>query len=793
MGNYVGRFKNIETDDSYELYIIGDTANTNVATYTEVLLAGRDPFVVSYRGNKTPFDAVRTSTATIKVVHNDYMEDILTPFARTTQVKLKNVTQNVWEWVGYLTPRVYDAAYVHCEYETFDLEAADCLSSLQYVPYVDVDDPQYSAYTKSIVTFKYIIDNACDACGLLDGYYWGRNKRLGPNSNSTIVLPSMLKISEANFFFSDTNKPWDYLTVLEEMARYLGFTLMQWQSRLYFVDYQTFHNNESFSVTPYLKASGYAQGSTTSLSSSITATQDDYRASNASISFDPQYNKCSVHANFYTCDDLIPSIFDDAYLHNRRDPDNFYANVEVIPETPDPAEYPANIRPNGTTKYKNEKKENDKGKKVDALDSDYRYFYRLYDHDYWQSQYYSTGGTQTTPSTYQLSSQTITRNFMGGTIVDLGVVRKKYVNQYYQEIVPNKLDYTRYLCLSCKCNTANTSTHWDSTSFSVVDDSPMYVLFKSKPGMIAPCMTSSNAFLVINFTMLWERYVNRAYINPDWCSDECGVSGWQETWHLDYLQRAVGCMRFRIKVGNKYWSGKDNDWSTASTSVAYVTTKREDENYDRWNTEESTLNNISWEEELSAEGYKIPLRGVDMSQGISIEILRPYFQFVYVDGNWKSYDWNQYCWVKDLSIKVVEAGHENDTEDDILYENIISSDSVNEMSDITVKFTTYDNLNKAAYSNVILATGNTNSLLEYIYEPCLSNALQKPEENIVEKYVSQYSSQTKTIQATLGLNYTPFTKVYGIDVYEPNQGYCQTATEIDYRMGRQKITLVEKK
>ena len=786
--NYKGYFKDIRSCDQYCVYIIGDTANTADSAFTEVLLAGNEPFVVRYDTNKTPFEPVRTSTATIKLVHNNYLEDIMTPVARSTQIKLKNVTQNTWEWVGYLVPRVYDASYVN-EYETFELEAADCLSSLQYVLYTDD-----SAYTKNIVTFKSIIDNACDECGLLDGYYWGRNKRLGPNSNSTVVTPDMLKISEQNFFFSDTDESWDYLTVIEEMCRYLGFTCMQFKTRLYFVDYQVMHDNDNIYVSWYPKANSYVKGADSYLTNgAYTVTKDSYMASNASISFEPVYNKCVVKANFYACDGLIPSIFDDAFLTNRRDPNNFYANVEILPESPDPAQFPSKIKPNERTKYKNEKKENDKGKKVDALDSDYRYFHRLYDHKYWESNYYTSGGTQASLSEYQLSSKTITRNYIGGTIVDLGCVRKNYISQYNQYIVPNKLDYDRYLCLSCKCNTANTSTHFDTSIPIVVDDSPLYVLFRSKPGAIAPCMTSTNAFLVINFSMIWERYENRTYINPDWCTDDCNVGWWQRNFQLDYMQRAVGAMRFRVKVGDKYWNG--SNWVTGNTSF-YVTTKREDEDIDRWNTEESTLNNISWEEEISAEGYKIPLMGVDMVQGVSIEILRPYFQFVYVKDNWKCYEWNQYCWVKDLSIKVVEKGHENDQESDVVYEceeNQMNPDAVNELGDITVKFTTYNAKTKAAYSNVILYSGGTNSLLQYIYEPSLSNLLQAPERNIVEKYVSQYSTATKKIKASLGLEVTPFHKIKAIDVDSPTQGYVVSGSVYDYARGTHTITMIQKK
>ena len=102
-------------------------------------------------------------------------------------------------------------------------------------------------------------------------------------------------------------------------------------------------------------------------------------------------------------------------------------------------------------------------------------------------------------------------------------------------------------------------------------------------------------------------------------------------------------------------------------------------------------------------------------------------------------------------------------------------------------------MTKASYSNVIYSYSGSNSPLTSITEANLSNIAQKPEENIVERYVSQFSSQTKSISATLGLGITPFTKVKAIDIYEPTQGYAVLGSEIDYKEGSQNITMMEKK
>ena len=768
MGNYKGYFKDVRSCDQYCVYIIGD-ANSNA--YTEILLSGNEPFVVRYDTNKTPFDPIRTSTASIKVVHNDYLEDIMTPVARSTQIKLKNETKNTWEWVGYLVPRVYDASYVN-EYETFELEAADCLSSLQYVPYTDS-----TAYTKSITTIKSVIDKACNDCGLLDGYYWGRSKKVG----NVVLLPNHLKISEQNWFYSDTDEPWDMLTIVEEICRYLGFTCLQWKSRLYFVDYQHMHNNDRFHVTWYSKASGYSAGSASYLDSATTVTAESYRATNASISFQPVYNKCVVRANMYTIDNIIPDLFGDEFLTNRIDPDNFYANYEVLPENPTKPDFPSRLG-HYTSTYKKEKVD-----KREVDDADYRYFHRLYDHKFWESCYYDlSGNPKTNLSTAITSSSAITRDYMGATIVDLGVVKKEKVNEYGQWIVPNKLDYTRYLCCCCKYDPLNTK--WQNSDHPA--HSGPYELFKARTGAISPCVTSDNAYLVIDYSATWERYVNRAYINPDWIADECGKGALA----AGTSERHIGNLNFKLRIGNKYWDG--SQWSNNSSSTFSVVVERTADEIDVWNTELSVLNNVSWELFVNAEGYKIPLSGVTLTDDIEFTLLRPGYQFMYNTGSNNFiayYHYNAYCWISDLSIKIVESGHEGDEENDIVYENVLNSDAVNELNDITVKLTTWSDLSKASYSTVIYSYNGTDMPLTAITEASLSNNAQKPEENIVEKYVSQYSTSTKEIKASLGLDISPFSKIKAIDIYEPNQGYTQVGTEIDYEMGTQTITMIEKK
>ncbi len=791
MSNYRGQFKAYD-GDLYEVQLIGDPTSN---TYTEIALAGDNPFTVTYNTSSTPFDPIRTSTATIQIVHNDYLEDIYTPYAHAVQVKLKNETKGTWEWVGFLTPRIYDQGYSSC-LETIQLEASDCLASLQYFGYTlfeeylcQIYECDYSpepVYYKTFVSFHDILTMLCEKCELLSGFYWTRSKKVG----NTILMPDQLMVSEQNFFSDDTDEPWKFNQVLEEMCRYLGFTAMQWKDKLYLVDYEYLSStaNTNIYASEYLKANDYAESASPKhLDNPVTVTADSYRGSGASISFEPIYNKITVQDNFYDTDEFVPDIYKDKYLSNRIVPCNFYTYFEIVnPGNPDKAEYPWK----GATNY------NDKNKTEDSADTEYRYFHRPFEHQYWQSLYYTTGGTYTALMDSQLADRTATRDFAGATILDHANVRDGEAlsgsgTYRTQEIVPSKQNFERYLCISQKGLGKN---------YAQYNTRP---LLKLVPGFRSLCPFTDHAYLVINYSVMFEKYVNRDYINPAWSKNTVywkqGTKG---------VQKSDGNLRVRVKMGNYWWDFSGKTWSNESTSsLAYQTRsmfqvetkwldkdKKEDRNIGTVQQTMNVLNTVTWSDGIDQEGYKIPLAGMSMLDDISIEIGFPTIQFQGTLASDDDTSWNQYAWVKDLTFKICEPGQDLEGEDnDIVYENVIDVDAINEMGTISVRFTTWTENTKPSYSNVVYYKNSQATMLGDVTEPCISNIPQKCEENIIEKYVKQYGSSTKKISATLDMDATPLTIVYGIDVDRPTQRFVPLGTEIDYKMQSQNITLIELK
>lgn len=313
-------------------------------------------------------------------------------------------------------------------------------------------------------------------------------------------------------------------------------------------------------------------------------------------------------------------------------------------------------------------------------------------------------------------------------------------------------------------------------------------------------MVSEKAFLIINATAKFERYEGRNYINPSWKNGQIKspaiVSGYQ------YSTR--GRLKMKVRIGNKFWNG--SSWGTTDTDF-YIELEKTSDNHQSWNEDNRVLNTVSWKLNVNEEGYKIPLEGVDVSKGISVEIHKPTNQWAWNTQSPNFTDvrpyYNAYCWLSDMSVKVVESDQDFPKEDnDIIYENIIDTDAVNEMKEITVRLTTWSEMTKPSYSNVIYGVGDENVLLSAITEAAISGNAQKPEENIVEKYVQQFSTTTKSFSITLDKDIPPYRMLTWknktaeeTDNYVENYGerYVILGQDIDYGMGIQTLKIMQKK
>lgn len=888
-------------------YVVKIISDESLNTFDEIYLAGESPFVVSYDQLKTPFEPIMSSRASINVVASDYLLDIFSNSAQGTKVKLEDASGNTL-WYGFLTSNLLNQSQNNCGYETFTLEAQDCLYILDKLDYELVGEK------KAIVTFQDIIAQIANrAIGINNLYIDNCLFR----ENGTSIDMRDLKISEQNFFSSDSDDPWTLKEVLEELCRYLGFTAVQYKDSIYLYSVQ-FHANQTWegtgttqlqmNVYTYSKSNSFAspisQGTNGNLAQAVTLRQDIVRGTGSDISLETIYNKAQVKDSFYEVDHFIPDLWEDELLTNRQgefwkcnqisysgklkfmnkkgkekeeekdenehiyylrkfDHENYesiYRDPQTLAVTTAATQngiYITNVEPNyyvdynnpityqGETWYKGYYTikatfhNTTSSQKTIHISSDLNY--QWFDSEEWITDYESGHGELSftlakSGNTNSVSSITLTvsaespsrytatfnygadyyignasstrypitegqddksKKYVGATIVDLATFDRPMDNTNYLYETESNINFDRYLMIrqANKPDRQHPLCEWNFTSdLNPLTPAQTYStfppIFRLKAGYTNPVIYDEKAYLALDANAIFERY-DREYINPDWTDENTNMNGLGLFRKMASITTVTPALIFSLRVGDKYWSSSSNTWTT--TQGAFVvklgTDKTDEDNVDFtgwWNEEHPVLNNISWTDWAGCKGYKIPLDpSLDMNQDIVFQIHMPSKMQVFKTTGASGSGINSMCWVKDLKIDFTTKGSENYDLADVLYENVIDSGSVNTLSDITCRFTTYPDEGMHSYSNVGLDSG----LLKKINRGGLDDLADVPEVNILKTYTNQYSYNTIKQTMTLVDSIPIFSRIK--DPTLDGKYFCIAGTEIDYANGSQRLLLIE--
>ena len=838
------------------------------APWIDIDLAGDEPFTVQYETQNTPFEPLMKSRATIRAVASDYFMDLYGPDAQHTEVVFTNEDTGEILWRGWLTNNLMNMPQDGCM-ETFSMEATDCLSSLEYFDYVPVNGE-----TKQIVTFQQIMSNLLQQCGNIEHLYVDNSIE---NENGETIHLDQLKISEQNFFSSDTDEPWTMLQVLEEMCRYCGYTAVQWKNDVYLFDRQAHAPFEWVTDTdintPYpcdVSSGNFLTYQTKNAFKFYNCTlhEDDVKETGADISLETLYNKVTVQDSFYEIGDFIPDLYEDDLIHNTTGEEwDFNKLTHVSPSKPI---------------YINNK---DK-RTEDADESGVTFYQRQFIHDWYTSLYrdkttlniitptelvwdttnynlirndhgqvtgcrlwmrvynkteetknvtvtlsslsLSTGQTKDiegfyyqdyylelyhpnegvlpnlkyTVDTYgpfdipEQVNMSYTRDYVGATIVDCASIKSPNTEQYNYE-VDNKISFNRYVCINQNNNPDDYHSNPRYSGYTPAQLNQYFLpVMELNSGWTKPIIIDDKCYLAINGKAIFERYAGRDYINEDWTSDCTGIDKEYNlyAWGTFSGEREVHtcppCLVFKLAIGDYYWDG--TQWTTTERPF-YVNlhTPTDDDGFIDfsawWNEEHEVINNIPFDDWTGVDGYKIPLTGVNFNwnEDIKFEICLPSKIQVYI-GN-KTHDgMNSYCWLNDFKMEFATKGQENYDLSDVVYENVIDEYSVNELSDITLKFTTYPNEGQHSYSNV----GYNNGLLDKVVKLGLDDEAELMEEQIVKKYVNQYNTNTISQNMTLNLKATPISRIKDT---ENGKFFHVCGLEIDYARGSQRVHMIESK
>lgn len=748
--NIVGKFKDREECSLYQVNIWKDDSAP-----VEVDMEGGEPVLVTYEESNTPFEPIRKSTATLGFVADDLM-DCVSETADGTKVSITNNNELVW--CGYLKPYIQSQSFRRCV-DVIQLEASDAISLLQYIKYTTV-----GTY-KDIVNFQQLLEKICNACDLIKGFAWAKTKKYGLHN----CVPSDFKMSEQNFYTSDTDEPWTLYQVLEEMCRYLGLTAVQIGEYIYLLDYGAMSvQNPTYNL--YKKSNDYLYPEEVT-TTSATIAQKDIRGAGSSINWEQIYTKVSVKDSFYKPEYFVPDFWKDDYITNVYNPnepwtckENEYVTFMGLPVLP----------------YIS-----DKGKfEYEYPDFPFQYYNRRYTHKYYDGIYYNSDLTPYTPS--DMAHSALTRDYIGGTLVETATVEKGLSGwTNYEEA--GSINFTKTVCISQMDQPAY---HGNPTPYL---DSYVPVM-KVIDNYTNPIINNgSSTYIVIDGKAMYERHRHADYINPKWTNEAVAAS--KTTSSSAGNRRPSLC--FRLGINGNYWNGTGWTDTPCNFIVDEVTGLIESEGDEpshfmegsNWNIDRNILNNIQWSDWVGLSGYRIPLDSAHNFNGpIDFKINLPIKLASYTGPHDDDCTLNSYCYLKDFSVKIANKGSEN-TKNDLVIENVIDGPMENEMSQITCKFTTYDIKGGLSYSNVGYGAG----LLTDITDVALG-VEQKPEENLIQRLVNQYSTPTIKLGLETTLDYQPLNKITDIDLEEyDGKTFVILGQTINYKNGSQEIKLIELK
>ena len=282
-------------------------------TRVDVTLGG-EPFTVELQGDDEDlFKPIRTSIATATIVSEDYLFNLYSNQNDINVRLIKGDYDGDIEWMGVVKPLVFDMGY-NQELEEIQIECADYISSLESIYLTDLD----IITNHPIMSFgelfnKILFENT-------------KYKNLYVPDLVNFDMLSTYQISTRNFIDDDckivtennqttllyADKNWSLYKILEEMCKYMGFTLIV--------------EGEDVILIPYLQLQFTYTYKQYEIGVNLTLVDDDVTIQhlksvvnlydNSDLSLLPVLNKFSVKTKTNKVKEIIPDFLDDDNVEN---------------------------------------------------------------------------------------------------------------------------------------------------------------------------------------------------------------------------------------------------------------------------------------------------------------------------------------------------------------------------------------------------------------------------------------------------------------------------------------------
>lgn len=301
MNRYFSEFKTSRSN-SDRLLMIGtngvDPFDASVNPNVVELTLSADPISISSSDNTSIFAPVKSSGCTVSIVSDKYHFDLYSSRYNDVIGYILDENDNIL-FYGFNTPNIYQQDWLSLD--TIELEFISALSATEYCDYRYINPN--GTHTHSMWTIiKFILEEV--------GYDEKFKIKLYADvdiDNKDDIRLLRYYLNEENFFDdSEDRKPWKMKEVLEEIMRFMGYTLFVHHDTIYIIDYQSLTSSNTFWQ--------YENNDFIKIENTYAPWKIDetyYAGAGAVVSLDMTYNKVTCTANTYPIDNLLDDIFDE--------------------------------------------------------------------------------------------------------------------------------------------------------------------------------------------------------------------------------------------------------------------------------------------------------------------------------------------------------------------------------------------------------------------------------------------------------------------------------------------------
>lgn len=247
---------------------------------------------------------------------------------------------------------------------------------------------------------------------------------------------------------------------------------------------------------------------------------------------------------------------------------------------------------------------------------------------------------------------------------------------------------------------------------------------------------------------------------------------------------------FRLRIGSKYYHGGDNGyyWDTNPEPIVGEYTNNLWVDFD-----DTNANDFKGPYEIQTKGRKLN-DGLDGVKGYVCHL--PEDEILYGDMEFTLFGPHasfvigstpaNYFAIQNFEFSYAKYSTNDDSEDsDRTYENVVNENYINELDEIELKISSYNN-DGACYSKVLFG----DKYLENNLYCGITGTTIRPEELLIRRIVDYYSATKLRLTEVLKkADITPFTKL--TDRTQPGKYFLAMGGEIDYKMNSFKVIMVE--